>query len=172
MTPSNSTQSLLIFRIGGIHCAVRLESLQEIVPMARLSIPPGLPHILQGFLNLGGGAVPVLRLDRLFGFPEQTLDLYTPLVILNVRGNPVALLVEEVLEVAALPKTALLPVDPNHSFNGCAEATVEFRGIPAHLLDIGRLLLEKERRCVADFQRVEQGRLQKLSNAATVEAAR
>ena len=79
--------ALLLFHVGGEEYGIPLRHLQEVVLMARLSRSPGLPGILAGFLNLGGSAIPVLRLDRLLGLSEQTPGLYTPLIVL---ATPIA----------------------------------------------------------------------------------
>jgi purine-binding chemotaxis protein CheW len=126
--------------------------------MAQLACPPGLPALLEGFLNLRGEAVPVVRLRRLFGLPEQTPGLYTPVVILK-EGGPLALLVDEVGGVLSAPEEDRLPVQEGHAFNDCVEAEVALEGRLVHLLSTDRLLLEGERRRIAEFQAVAQRRL-------------
>src|ERR1700736_3896381 len=76
-------RALLVFHLGGSGYALPLHEIQEIVPMAWLSRPPGSPSVVAGLLNLGGKAVPVIRLDRLFELPDLVPTLYTPLVILR-----------------------------------------------------------------------------------------
>ncbi len=66
--------------------------------MPALARPPGLPAILEGILNLGGVAIPVVKLDRLFGLPERVAGLYTPIIVLRSQ-NPLALLVDKVSEI-------------------------------------------------------------------------
>ena len=92
--------------------------------MATLSRPPVVPSLLAGFLNLAGIAVPVLRLDRLFGLPDLALGRYTPLVLLRQRECPLALLVERVSRIVAVPEEAILPVPANQAFNDCVEGSL------------------------------------------------
>jgi purine-binding chemotaxis protein CheW len=159
---SQTDYRLLIFSLRGHGFALPAEGVQEIVPMSLLSQPPGLPSILEGFLNLRGAAVSVLRLDRLFGLPEQTPGLYTPLVVLRDPDVRLALMVEEVSEVLSLSEEALLPVQEADVFNGCVEAEAALNGRVVHLLSPGRLLLEGERRRIAEFQAVAQRRLREV----------
>ncbi len=84
--PEGRPQNLLIFHSSGLDCAFPLEAVREIVPMAMLSSPPGLPSGLAGFLDLRGTAIPIVRLDRLFDLPEQLPGLHTPMIVL--RGAP------------------------------------------------------------------------------------
>src|ERR1700684_3566025 len=90
------TQKLLIFHSSGLDCAFSLEAVREIVPMATLSSPPGLPSGLAGFLDLRGNAVPIILLDRLFGLREQPPGLHTPLIVLHGELGPIGILVESV----------------------------------------------------------------------------
>src|SRR4051812_6590060 len=69
---------LVVFHLAGQAYALELGAVQEIVLMAALSRPPGLPSMLEGFLNLAGTAIPVVRLDRLFRLPEQMPGMFTP----------------------------------------------------------------------------------------------
>jgi hypothetical protein len=62
---------LLLFHLSGQSAAFPVANVHSVAPMASLARPPGLPSVLEGILNLGGAAVPVLRLDRLFHLPVQ-----------------------------------------------------------------------------------------------------
>ena len=163
--PGIDTQScrvLLVFHLSDRLAAVRLEEVERITPMAELATPPGLPAALEGVLNLAGVAVPVLRLDRLFGLPAQRVGLYSILIILKARARGegrVALLVDRVSEVVPVPENAFVPIRPGDSLNGCAEATVTVRGDVVHLLSPSRILLAKEREALAEFQIMAQRRL-------------
>jgi purine-binding chemotaxis protein CheW len=143
---------VLVFDVCGEPCALPVEAVQEIAPMASVARLPGLPSLLEGFLNLRGTAVPVLRLGRLFGAGRPVPGLYTPLVVMRGEAHLLALLVDAVIGIARLPADGLLPVDASHSFNGCAAAEVVIGGRAVHLLSGGRLLLEQERQCLAELQ--------------------
>jgi purine-binding chemotaxis protein CheW len=161
-SPVPSGQTLLVFHLAGQAYALPLGEVREIVPLAALSQSPGLPSVLAGFLNLGGTAVPVVRLDRLFRLPDQATGLYTPLLILRQADPPLALLVEKVSEILTLSNGAVLPLRDGHSFNDCAEGVVTAGERVILLLSAERLLLEKEQQCLAEFQDREQARLREL----------
>jgi chemotaxis signal transduction protein len=84
-------------------CAFPLEAVREIVPMATLATPPGLPSGLAGFLDLRGVAIPIARLDRLFDLPEQRPGLNTPMIILRGAAVPIGVLVNYVRCIARVP---------------------------------------------------------------------
>lgn len=168
-SPSDAMQvqrSMLVFHLSGEMCGLPVESVREVVPMAALSRPPSLPSILEGFLNLGGTAVPVLRLDRLFGLPEQPPGLYSPLVILDGHPHPMALLVDSVSDVLSVAEDALLPIHEKRSFNDCVKAEVAAGDRVIHLLSPERILLEQERQILAELQAREQERLRSVKENA------
>jgi purine-binding chemotaxis protein CheW len=165
MAPGESPLGLLAFRLAGQLCALPLEKVREILPMPRLARPPGLPSLLEGFLNLGGMALPVLRLDQLFALPPLQPGLYTPLLVLRDPDPPLALLVEQVEAVLSVPGEALLPVREGHAFNDCATAEVALGGRTLHLLSPERLLLREERQRLAELQAMAQQRLGGLGAA-------
>ena len=152
---------LLVFHLSGQTAALPLESAQRIVPMAQLARPLGLPSLLEGILNLGGRVAPVLRLDRLLHLPLQRLGLYSTLIIVNgVSDGRVAILVDRVSEILTVPESALLPIGEEDSFNACAVAAVFVQGQMVPLLSPARILLEKEREALSQFQAMAQRRLQ------------
>lgn len=154
-------RALLVFHLAGQFAALRFESVERIAPMAHLARPPTLPSPLEGILLLGGRPVPVLRLDRLLKLPEQSLSLYSMLIVLKgISDGPIALLVDRVSEVLAVPASALIPAGEANSFNACVEAVVAVRGQTIHLLSPTRILLEKERAALSEFQAMAQQRLQ------------
>jgi purine-binding chemotaxis protein CheW len=148
---------LLVFHLAGEAAAIPLQDVERIAPMAELSRPPGLPSPLEGILNLAGKAVPVLRLGRLLQIPVVRPGLYSMLIVL--KGGQMALLVDRVSRVLAVPESALVPVGNGESFNACTEATVSFEGEVIHLLSPARILLEKERQSISQFQGMQADRL-------------
>ena len=156
---------LVVFHLAGQVLALPLEDVQEIVPMAHLSCPPGLPSVLAGFLNLAGKAVPVLRLDRLFGQPEQPPGLYSALLILRQPEDRMALLVDKVSEILTIGAEAVMTVRRDCSFNDwvSGEAAVSDHTIP--VLTVERLLLEKSASAWRSSQAMEQDRLRELEEA-------
>jgi len=163
-TVAGSSCVLLVFQLSDRLAAIRLEDVERITPMAELATPPGLPAALEGILNLAGAAIPVLRLDRLFGLPARQVSLYSMLIVLKAppgapSGERLALLVDRVSEVLPVSEDAFVPVDHVDSLNGCAEATVTVRDNAVHLLSATRILLTKERAALAEFQTMAQRRL-------------
>jgi purine-binding chemotaxis protein CheW len=158
--PPEPHRALLVFDLAGRLAALPFENVERITPMAELARPPTLPSSLEGILNLAGRSVPVLRLDRLLQLPEQSSGLYSMLVVMKgLSEGRIAMLVDRVSEVLAIPASALLPVGNEHSFNGCVEAVASVRGQMIHLLSPTRILLAKEQQMLSEFQAMAQERL-------------
>jgi chemotaxis signal transduction protein len=119
--------------------------------------------MLQGFLNLAGAAVPVLRLDRLFQLSEQHPGLYSMLIVTKgVADGPAAVLVDRVRGIVTVAQSPVLPVGKRSSFNDCADGMVTVDEQVIHLLSPSRVLLAKEREALAEFQEMAQRRLRDL----------
>lgn len=128
--------------------------------MCTLWRAPGQTSLIEGFLNLRGTAVPVLRMNRLFDLDAAAPGLHSPLVVLRGRPFPTALLVDRVIDVTRAPELA--PVGENVCFNDCAQAEFAHGGRAVHLLSAGRLLLEGERQRVAELQTRAQAYLSEV----------
>jgi len=161
MTSASETTGVRVclFELAGQHFGLRLESVSEIAPMASLARPPSMPSILEGFLNLRGTSVPVLKLAVLLGLPQDRLGLHTPLVIVRGRTAPIALLVNAVHAIVVVPAAALSSIPESDTFNGCVESALTADGSAVHLLSLEGLLLEKERQTLAEAQATETRRL-------------
>jgi len=120
--------------------------------MAWLARPPGLPPLVEGFLNLRGEVVPVLRLERLFGVAAKPPELHTPILVLRGSGGALAWMVDRVSEVTEIPEARLTPVRGEHCWNECTRAQTRLGDQVVHVLDPDRLLLEAERQRLAELR--------------------
>jgi len=136
---------------------------REIVALPALQRPPGCPEALAGLLNLAGVAIPVLRLDRLLGLPASPPGAYQAVIILRDAEPPLAVLADRATDVVAVSAARILPVAPEETYNGCVSAQLALDdGTTAHLLSCERVVDERERRSLADFQAMQQRRLDEL----------
>jgi purine-binding chemotaxis protein CheW len=171
-TPQERAQNFLIFHLSGLDCAFPLEKVREIVPMAMLSSPPGMPSGLAGFLDLRGSAIPIVRLDRLFDLREQRPGLHTPMIVLRGIGSPIGILVESVRGIVPVAAAALLDLPEVGTFHGCATASFELGGGLIHLLSLDNLLEASEIRLLAEYSAMAQTRALLLAPAVEREEKR
>jgi purine-binding chemotaxis protein CheW len=126
--------------------------------MARLSVPPGLPSGLAGFLDLRGTAVPIVRLDRLFNLPEQQPGLHTPMIVLRGVLGPVGILVNSVRGIVQSPSALFLDLPEERTFQGCSAGAIQLDGDLIHVLSPDALLQANEIRMLADYAAMSQAR--------------
>jgi purine-binding chemotaxis protein CheW len=165
MDPKGLCGAYLVFDVADRPCAIALERIAQVLPMAALSRPPAAPPLLAGFLALGGQAVAVLRLARLLELPEQTPGMFTPLLLLRGAPSPTALMVSGVWRIASVPHEAVQAVAPGHTFADCAMGTFRLDSAAVTVLACDHLLLEQERQRLDSFAAVEQRRLDELREA-------
>jgi purine-binding chemotaxis protein CheW len=150
------------FQVADQAYGLPVHFVREILPMAWLSRPPGLPPVLAGFLNLRGTAVPVVRLAYLLGLTDRPPGLYTPLIHVRCLGTSMALLVDAVIGILRVDESVVVPLQQNSSFNNCAVGLATSGGTNVVLLSEERLLSEEERIRLGELAAIEQARLSKL----------
>ena len=71
-------------------------------------------------------------------------------------------MVQRVIGIRSVPSNSFLPLQSNACFNGCIEANIQLDTGVVHVVSVRRLLLERERRTIADFQTLEAMRVHNL----------
>ena len=155
-------RDVLILHAAEFACAIPSDRIAELIFIPALIRAPSQPELLDGFLNLRGAMVPVAPLHRLFHRPAPEPDLYTPLVAVRAPVGLLALRADSLDDVATVDDASLVPYTREDSLNECAEAQFEWNGESVALLSIERLLLQKERECIAAFQLQMEQRLANL----------
>jgi purine-binding chemotaxis protein CheW len=135
---------------------------REIVPMAQLASPPGMPSGLAGFLDLRGMSIPVVLLDRLFNLPEQHPGLYTPIIVLHGVFNPIGIPVNSVRGIVKVDSTQISAIPEDQTFQGCAMGTFQLEDDVFHLLSPVGLLRANEDRLLADYRALSVARVLQL----------
>lgn len=166
MAPSSGGISgVVVFRLAGADFGLPVESVREVVPVAWLDHPPHLSAMIEGVLNLGGHAVPVLRLARLLGLDGGQYGLDASILIMRPGegGGLLGLLVEHVDGVRDMGEFSAMGLAAGQSFNDCLAEVLERDGRAVNLLAWDRVLLEQERSRLAEFQARSQARLDELT---------
>jgi purine-binding chemotaxis protein CheW len=145
-------QAFLVFRVAERQCAIPAAAVQETLHLAATLQAPGQPPVLHGFLNLRGSMVPVVSLRALLGSDMGTPDLHAPMIVVREGGQLLVLLADELLDVVAVDPEALEPLPSNHSPNDCAQSVLPTSEGAVTVLSLDRLLLAKERECIAALQ--------------------
>jgi purine-binding chemotaxis protein CheW len=151
--------SYITFKLGNEEYGIELVKLRELIGLLEITrLPRARPHI-RGLINLRGKVIPVVDLRVKFAMaPAEPTHQSVIMVVQLDAGNPgstTGILVDEVLEVRAIPKEEVEP-SPNLSEHvdmsfiqgvGKVDSRVVF------LLDIDRIL----RQDVSEPSRAVQG---------------
>jgi purine-binding chemotaxis protein CheW len=152
----------LAFEAGGEDFAVPEDRVRRIVFYCELSRPPMAPPFLDGMMNLGGTAVPVIALARLLGLPQSAPDLYAQIIIVEGADGLVGLQVQRANRIVR--GAPVVAHEAAQSFNGCVEGEIAWGDRRAGVVSIERLLLAGESRAAAHFCAIEQRRIDALGS--------
>ncbi len=97
----------VVCRIGGEEFAIDVLTVQEINRLAEITKVPKTPSYVEGVINLRGRIIPVLDLRQRFGLTSGKQTGQTRVVVVSLSSRLVGLVVDAVVEVLNLPKTAI-----------------------------------------------------------------
>ncbi len=93
-------QQILQFMVQDIHCCVRLDHVERVLPLMALQSVPAGPDYLVGLLNLHGTSVPVVDASIRIGQEvSEGYDVNTPVLLCSNDERRIGLVVSEVVGV-------------------------------------------------------------------------
>lgn len=95
---------LVSFKIGEEEFGVDILSVQEINRMSQITKVPNTPDFIEGVINLRGRIIPVLDLRVKLGLMKLEHNKNTRIVVVELKGQTVGFIVDEVSEVLRIPK--------------------------------------------------------------------
>lgn len=96
---SISQYHLVIFRLDRQVYGLTIDKVVQIFPMVKITPLPQMSQLVEGVINVRGKVAPVINVRRPLGLSEARLQLYTPIILVQLRGHLVGLIVDEVLDV-------------------------------------------------------------------------
>ncbi len=142
---------LVVFTLNnnGTICeyGVPIVNVQEIIPMNAPTKVPGTPGFVEGIINLRGQIIPIIDLKKKFnmGVAETNSDARS--VVVEVEGQTVGIIVDEVSEVLRLPVEGIEP--PPGLIGSISEEFItgvgKYDGRLLILLDMDRILNDAEK---------------------------
>jgi purine-binding chemotaxis protein CheW len=110
MTTGDDVQ-LVTFRVGRQEFAFDILQVERILRYSAPSPLPKAPDFLEGVMPYGDSAVPVIDLRKRFELQAEIRE-ETRLMVLELDGQRIAVLVDEVLEVLRIDSTAITAPSP------------------------------------------------------------
>ena len=103
-TDQQELLQLVSFKIGEEEFGVDILSVQEINRMSLITKVPNTPHFIEGVINLRGRIIPVLDLRVKLGLLKLEHNKNTRIVVVELKGQTIGFIVDEVSEVLRIPK--------------------------------------------------------------------
>lgn len=142
---------LVVFMLkqGDVVCeyGVPITQVQEIITMTRPTQLPQSPDFVEGIINLRGKIIPIIDLKKRFQMGASDITSETRSVVVEVEGQTVGIIVDEVSEVLRL---ATSDIEPPPAVVGGITAEYltgvgKIEGRLLILLDMNKILSESEK---------------------------
>jgi len=134
--------------IGEAEYVIDLRRVREVVVGAEVVPVPRSPSWVDGVVHLRGAALPAVDARRRLGLPPRTAGQKPRLLLLAVGRRTLALLVDAVVGVVRLPRSALRPAEgltpggPRLFLGVCGGGAARGAGKLRLLLDVKALCQE------------------------------
>jgi purine-binding chemotaxis protein CheW len=100
---------LLVFRLGGVEFALRLDAVQEIVLWSgNITFIPRAPDYIEGVVNLRGTVLPLIDLRRHLALPEQQDRASQRILVVRIEEKRVGLIVDRAIQVLSVPSRMIV----------------------------------------------------------------
>jgi len=91
------------FVIGEATYGVEVLRVQEIIGMTQITHVPNSMAFMKGVINLRGSVVPVVDMRLKFAMEERPYDVFTVIIIVEVRERMIGMIVDSVSDVVSIP---------------------------------------------------------------------
>jgi purine-binding chemotaxis protein CheW len=147
-----ASRHYVLFRIDRQHYALPLDHVIRAVRRVAFTPVPDVPNSVLGLINVAGQMVPMIDLRRLFGQAGKDPELQDILLIVQVEGQRMAIVVDEVLSVLEFTSKQVGSPLAVVSQSRFLTATVQQEDMLILILDACRLLLNNNERMVPDVE--------------------
>ena len=143
---SATPEKLVVFEVGDDLFAASVQSVERVLRHQPARPVPDVPAWVDGVIEYRDRVVPVINLRRRFELPEAELRPEARTLVMNARGEWIAVAVDAVLEVSGTPGEF---TPPPPFFRGLAgeylQGLVKRGDRLVIVLDVDRLLTAQER---------------------------
>lgn len=99
--------TFLLFVLDELRFALPLDQVRETVRAVAITPLAGAPGVIEGIIDVRGTVTPVLDLRARFRLPQREVTVNDHLILANAGGRQVALRVDRVLDIQAVPDDTL-----------------------------------------------------------------
>lgn len=95
------------FIIADENYGVEVLKVQEIIGMTEIVFVPNSPDFMKGVINLRGSVVPVVDMRKRFHMDERPYDMFTVIIIVEIKKMLVGMIVDSVSDVVGIPESGI-----------------------------------------------------------------
>ena len=106
-----SSDQYVLFTLDDQRYMVPLTSVERVVLAVYVTPVPHAPEVVDGVISIQGQIVPVINLRRRFHLTRRILEPTDQFVIVKTSQRTVALVVDSVVGVLAIPRQTFVPRD-------------------------------------------------------------
>lgn len=144
---------VLLVRLDGHRYALPLDTVQRVLRAAAVTPLPEMAPCVLGLINLSGQLVPVFSLRRCLGLPGQPVHPDNQFVIVRTPRLTLAVVVDEVQELATLDDSQALELEASLRDGGCrAQGVLKLHGEIILIYDLDQLLSHAEQEHLAQLK--------------------
>lgn len=100
---------LVIASLDALRLGIPVDTVDRVIMAAEITPLPDVPAAIAGVINIHGEVMPVVDLRKRFRLPSRSLAPSDHFVIVRPRDRALAVIVDDVLDIAQFDHDALLP---------------------------------------------------------------
>ena len=112
---TEDVEQLVGFVVGEEEFAVPILSIQEIIKPIEWTRVPFVPDYILGVFNLRGNVLPLIDLRKKFNAPNADIDENTRFIVMKIKGEDVAFIIDRLTSALRIPKKNILPPPDTYS---------------------------------------------------------
>ena len=112
---TEDVEQLVGFVVGEEEFAVPILSIQEIIKPIEWTKVPFVPDYVLGVFNLRGNVLPLIDLRKKFNAPNADIDENTRFIVMKIKGEDVAFIIDRLTSALRIPKKNILPPPDTYS---------------------------------------------------------
>lgn len=102
---------LVIFSLAGKEYAFETRYVREVVTARNIIPVPQSADCVEGVVSLRNKVIPVVNLRKKFNLPNETPDVQSRLIIVQMESHEVGMVVDSVVDVSKLTAAQVVPPD-------------------------------------------------------------
>lgn len=140
---------LVSFNLEKEEYGINVLMVREIIRMLNITRVPNTPHYVEGVINLRGKVIPIINLRKKFDLLDTDYDKRTRIMVMEVVGELMGFIVDEVSEVIRISEKEIQPPPPVVSSGieqECMAGVINQAERLLVLLDLEKMFTADERR--------------------------